>query len=270
MALPSPPIPLATGFFHGGVPSLAQGRAGDGSRGAWISRVLHLTHLLLELFHFFLHLVNTSVRPVLASAHLLFQFTSETTESGDEQTHASHSSSRQGARLQPVGQDLRRQGEHPSGSRSALLLGHLCSLGQRRPRPFHGGKGWGVLCSHPDPPGFVTALMVLWAKVGILVLGCAFPKDLLLWKSLRLYAHTQNQPLEVFGPMSKSKHPQGFWKRLKSVAMGILIGAAIGSGSSAILWANANEYIVNSSGHAITSNSSETLKISENVNETIK
>lgn len=106
-------------------------------------------------------------------------------------------------------------------------------------------------------------------KAGTLALGCTFPKDLLPWKSLRLCAHTQNQSLGgVFGPMSKSKHPQGFWKRLKPVAMGILIGAAVGSGSSAILWAN--EYIVNSSGHAIASNSSETLKIPENVSETIK
>ena len=90
--------PLATGFVPWGAGPL------PGSRLAWWwepqrldQQGLDLTHLLLELFHFhldffrfFLHLINTLVRPVLASAHLIFQLASETTESTDEQPHASH------------------------------------------------------------------------------------------------------------------------------------------------------------------------------------
>ena len=61
--------------------SPAQGWAGGGSRSAWISRDLISLHLLL-------HVVNGLVHSVLASAHLIFHFTSETTGSTDEDPHA--------------------------------------------------------------------------------------------------------------------------------------------------------------------------------------
>ena len=124
-----------------------------------------LTHLLLEPFHFFLHLVNALVHPVFASAHLVFQLASETTESTDEQPHASHSASHQGTRLQPVGQDLRRQGEQRSRGGSASRPRHLCPLNrpgtgvmedhfhQRRRNPHRLRRGGAQLFHNPWPCG---------------------------------------------------------------------------------------------------------------------